>query len=137
MKAIDEFTIADTRCRVVPAVGTDDENASELRTRACGGTDAVQIIGNCSLNGRRYLILIDARASPPEPKDTDRILERLTQRELQVAMLVGKGLVNKQIADRLHLSEWTVSSYLRRIFVKLGVRTRAAMVARVIAELGE
>ncbi|EGV20460.1 response regulator transcription factor [Thiocapsa marina] len=137
MKAIDEFTIADTRCRVVPAVGTDDEEGGELRARACCGTEAAQIIGKCSLNGRRYLILIDARASPPEPKDRVGILERLTQRELQVAMLVSKGLVNKQIADRLHLRECTVSSYMRRIFLKLGVRTRAAMVARVIAELGE
>ncbi|WP_373510182.1 helix-turn-helix transcriptional regulator [Thiocapsa sp.] len=59
----------------------------------------------------------------------------MTQREPQVAVLVSKGLGNTQIADRLRLSEWTVSSYLRRIFVKLGVRTRAAMVARVMAEL--
>ncbi|HUM91481.1 MAG TPA: LuxR C-terminal-related transcriptional regulator [Candidatus Competibacter sp.] len=40
------------------------------------------------------------------------------------------GRLNKQIADRLHISEWTVSTHLRRIFAKLGVRSRAAMVYR-------
>ena len=45
------------------------------------------------------------------------------------------GRLNKQIADKLHISklhisEWTVSTHLRRIFAKLGVRSRAAMVYR-------
>jgi len=50
---------------------------------------------------------------------------------LQIAILVSQGRVNKQIACQLKLSEWTVSGYLRRIYDKLGVRTRAAMVARI------
>jgi DNA-binding CsgD family transcriptional regulator len=40
----------------------------------------------------------------------------------------GEGKVNKQIADCLKISEWTVSTYHRRIFAKLGVDSRAAMV---------
>ena len=48
--------------------------------------------------------------------------------------MVCQGRGNKQIAHRLHLSEWTVSSYLRRIFAKLGVRTRSAMVAKIFAD---
>jgi DNA-binding CsgD family transcriptional regulator len=45
-------------------------------------------------------------------------------------VLVADGLVNKQIADVLRISEWTVSTHLRRVFAKLGVDTRAAMVSR-------
>jgi DNA-binding CsgD family transcriptional regulator len=52
----------------------------------------------------------------------------LTGRELQIATLVASGKVNKQIASELHISEWTVSTHLRRIFAKLGVSSRAAMV---------
>ncbi len=43
-------------------------------------------------------------------------------------MLVALGKANKQIARQLHISEWTVASYIRRIFNKLGVDSRAAMV---------
>lgn len=49
----------------------------------------------------------------------------LTARELRVAVLVAQGCPNKQIADRLRISEWTVAIYLRRIFDKLGVDSRA------------
>lgn len=54
----------------------------------------------------------------------------LTERELQVATLVALGRANKQIARQLRISEWTVSTHLRRIFMKLGVDSRAAMVYR-------
>ncbi len=54
----------------------------------------------------------------------------LTARELQIVALVAEGRVNKQIADVLRISEWTVSTHLRRIFAKLHVDTRAAMVSR-------
>lgn len=52
----------------------------------------------------------------------------LTDRELQIATLVATGRSNKQIAHQLHISEWTVSTHLRRTFIKLGVDSRAAMV---------
>lgn len=52
----------------------------------------------------------------------------LTERELQIAVLVASGQGNKQIANQLCISEWTVSTHLRRIFIKLGVDSRAAMV---------
>lgn len=54
----------------------------------------------------------------------------LSKRELQIVALVAEGRPNKQIADQLHISEWTVSTYLRRIFAKLGVDSRAAMIYR-------
>lgn len=136
MKPIVEFTLAETRCRVVPApVGDDGEPVGGFQSGLVGEPNDARVIGTCSLDGRRYLILGNTGSPRSLPANTSTVLGRLTQRELQVAVLVSKGLVNKQIADRLHLSEFTVSSYLRRIFVKLGVRTRAAMVARVIAEL--
>jgi DNA-binding NarL/FixJ family response regulator len=50
-----------------------------------------------------------------------------------IATLVAQGLVNKQVADRLHISEWTVCTHLRRIYSKLGVSTRSAMVFRCAA----
>lgn len=56
----------------------------------------------------------------------------LTHRETQVAYLVAQGYPNKMIATALGISAFTVSSYLRRVFVKTGVNSRAAMVAHTL-----
>lgn len=58
------------------------------------------------------------------------MINTLTKGELQVVILVAEGKVNKQVARLLNISEWTVSTYMRRIFTKLGVDSRAAMVYR-------
>jgi DNA-binding CsgD family transcriptional regulator len=57
----------------------------------------------------------------------------LTSREADIVRLVAADLCNKQIADRLQISEWTVGTHMRRIFAKLGVRSRAAMVFRAMS----
>ena len=58
----------------------------------------------------------------------------LSPREHEIARMVAKGYANKTIATVLDISSWTVGSYLRRIFAKLGVSTRAAMVARLLEQ---
>jgi DNA-binding CsgD family transcriptional regulator len=55
----------------------------------------------------------------------------LSPRELQIARLVAGGATNQAIARTLDISTWTVSTHLRRIFAKLGVCTRAEMVAQL------
>jgi DNA-binding CsgD family transcriptional regulator len=51
----------------------------------------------------------------------------LTPREREVAALVAEGLADREIAERLHLSRHTVSQYVKRIYGKLGVRSRVAL----------
>jgi DNA-binding CsgD family transcriptional regulator len=60
---------------------------------------------------------------------------RLSPREQEIVRMVAKGHPNKVIADVLNISSWTVCTHLRRIFAKLGVGSRAAMVAQLL-ELG-
>lgn len=55
----------------------------------------------------------------------------LTPREHEITRLVAKGLPNKTIAGVLDMSPYTVATHLRRVFAKLGVNSRAAMVARL------
>ena len=57
-----------------------------------------------------------------------------SQREREIAELVARGRTNQQIAEVLFLSPKTVEAHLSRIFVKLGVRSRAAVGARLAAE---
>ncbi len=59
----------------------------------------------------------------------------LSPREREIARLVAEGYPNKTIAAVLDISAWTVSTHIRRIFVKLNVRSRAAMVARLLQEI--
>ena len=55
----------------------------------------------------------------------------LSAREREVARMVAKGYTNKTVAAVLEISCWTVDTHIRRIFGKLGVRSRSAMVARL------
>jgi DNA-binding CsgD family transcriptional regulator len=90
------------------------------------------------IDGRRYRLVpaeVDIDEGPaPEAAAS---ATPLTAREVQIARLVAGGLVNKQIAVELRISEWTVATHLRRIFAKLGVETRAAMVARCFGGIVE
>ncbi|WP_378741229.1 response regulator [Nocardia brasiliensis] len=56
-------------------------------------------------------------------------LDALTIREIEVFRLVGAGLSNTEIADRLCLSDGTVKTHLYRAMTKLGLRSRAQAVA--------
>ncbi|HET6145158.1 MAG TPA: response regulator transcription factor [Candidatus Acidoferrales bacterium] len=53
---------------------------------------------------------------------------RLTEREKQVLSLVFEGLTNKEVADRLQITESGVKSCLQHLFTKTGVRTRSQLV---------
>jgi NarL family two-component system response regulator LiaR len=61
----------------------------------------------------------------------DEPLDRLTPREREVLVLIGRGFPNKRIARELELSEKTVKTHVGHVLAKLGVgdRTQAAVVA--------
>jgi DNA-binding CsgD family transcriptional regulator len=80
------------------------------------------------IEGAGLAVCAEASASPSVTARARDLEERLTARELQVAVLVAQGLATKNIAHRLQISEWTVGTYLRRVFAKLNVESRAAMV---------
>lgn len=52
---------------------------------------------------------------------------KLTQRELQVAKLAGRGLTNRDIADRMGVSIRTVEGHLYQVFSKLGLSSRSQL----------
>lgn len=86
------------------------------------------VVGQFQLNNQ-LCIIVKVEADTIENNKSD-ITTLLTERELQIVQLIAQGYSNKQIAHQLHISEWTVSTHLRRIFAKLGVDSRAAMVYR-------
>jgi DNA-binding NarL/FixJ family response regulator len=64
-----------------------------------------------------------------KPADAEATrIAMLTDREREVIALVGEGLKNKQIGDRLSITETTVRHHLTSIFTKFGVESRLEMV---------
>jgi len=57
---------------------------------------------------------------------------RLTEREKQALSGVCLGLSSKDLAKRMNISPNTVKAFLRIIMVKMGVTTRAAVVAKIL-----
>lgn len=70
--------------------------------------------------------------SRPAPAEGD---QRLSQREGQILRLLAEGHSNKELARKLFVTENTVETHLRRIYGKLGIRSRTQAVARAM-EIG-
>jgi DNA-binding NarL/FixJ family response regulator len=71
--------------------------------------------------------LLDEYISRPEPGHVSPPPE-LTEREVEVLQLIGRGRSNGEIAAELFLSETTVKTHVTRIFTKLRLRDRAQAV---------
>jgi DNA-binding NarL/FixJ family response regulator len=56
--------------------------------------------------------------------DAAREMAKLTHREHEILNLLSKGYVDKEIAEALGISVWTVHGHLKKVFEKLGVHTR-------------
>lgn len=91
------------------------------------------------LDHHRYALVAEQAVEPettPSVAPPSDLRDLLTNREMQIVQLICLGYLTKQVADRLHLSEFTVRSYLKTIYCKLGVRSRAAMVFRYTQAFG-
>jgi DNA-binding NarL/FixJ family response regulator len=67
---------------------------------------------------------VTAQHSPERGKDAQARIARLTERERDVALAVGRGLSNAEIAQQLYLSVPTVKAHIGRLFMKLEVDNR-------------
>jgi len=64
----------------------------------------------------------------------DEVVERPTDRELEVLRLAGKGLTNRAIGQELGISDRTVQGHLARVYGKLQVSTRTEAVLKAVQE---
>ncbi|SEC85406.1 response regulator transcription factor [Streptomyces sp. TLI_105] len=73
--------------------------------------------------------LIEEFAARPEPaRRPSRGPDGVTEREREVLTLVGRGLSNGEIAERLHISAATAKAHVARLFAKLDARDRVQLV---------
>ncbi len=84
--------------------------------------------GQIWANSEQMSYAVEALASSPRVKAVDANgLNLLSKRELEVVHNLAEGLTNREIADRLGLSQHTIKNYLFRIFDKLGVSSRTEL----------
>ena len=72
--------------------------------------------------------VVEAFAAAAPPTSSPDGLEELTEREREIVALVGAGLSNGEIADRLVISPATARTHVSRAMLKLGCRDRAQLV---------
>lgn len=106
---------------LINLLGSPDGH-SESVPSADAGSEVVLL--DLELDGLRYLLVRMPR------QNHERL--QLSPREYEIVRMVAKGHPNKVIADVLNISSWTVCTHLKRIFAKMGVGSRAAMVAQLL-----
>ncbi|MCD9022093.1 helix-turn-helix domain-containing protein [Cohnella silvisoli] len=72
--------------------------------------------------------------SDPRPRLPDGMLERLTEREREVALLALEGLTNGEIANALYISVVTVKKHMGSIFGKLAVKNRNHLIKLLVGK---
>jgi DNA-binding CsgD family transcriptional regulator len=105
------------------AVRLVEEVLAQPPSRDAGTTQEAGPLLDARVKGFRCIVV----------RDRATARSALSPRERQIVDLVASGHPNKSIASTLGISQWTVSTHLRRLFARLGVGSRAAMVARLSA----
>ena len=102
-----------------------------------GRNDPIEMLSGCVrcvhqgqiwANSQHLSIAIGALANSPTVRAVNADgMNLLSQRELQVVRFLAEGLTNREIAERMKLSQHTVKNYLFRVFDKLGVSSRVEL----------
>jgi len=129
---------------------TDDEALFDAIMAGAAGYVLKQIRGTDLVGAVR---IIASGQSLLDPEAASRVMRRmrdqaaradplagLTGQERRILELIGEGLTNRQIGDRLFLAEKTVKNYVSALFAKLGMQRRAqaaAYAARIFDQGGK
>ncbi|QHK19006.1 response regulator [Pseudarthrobacter psychrotolerans] len=105
--------------------------ASGYVLKEIGGTDLIGALRRASKGESLFDAALKARIVQglAEPQRVDPRVASLTRQERRVLELVGEGLTNRQIGERMLLAEKTVKNYVSSLLAKLGFerRTQAAV----------
>jgi DNA-binding NarL/FixJ family response regulator len=142
-------TLPGTACLMLTGYGDDQALLGAIMAGAAGyvskqtaGTDLVSALrrvasGESILDpqaSRQVMARLRQRTAGPDP------VSMLSEQEKRVLELIGEGLTNRQIAERMFLAEKTVKNYVSSMLTKLGMQRRtqaAAFAARHIGDHGE
>ncbi|WP_051942930.1 response regulator [Streptacidiphilus rugosus] len=116
--------------------------ASGYVLKQISGTDLISAVrtvgsGQSMLDpGAATRLMARLRGQATQAPQQPDVLAELTDRERDILALIGEGLTNREIGQRLYLAEKTVKNHISRMLAKLGVerRVQAAVIASQAAE---
>lgn len=122
-----------TRTRLLIADALREQDPEIARSEAHSALDGFEAIGAArdADAAAAFLRGLGVKAARAGPKG----IGTLTKREREVLALLGGGLSNPEIAERLYLSRKTVQHHVAHILAKLGVRSRAEAAAEAVRSL--
>ncbi|MFD5093483.1 response regulator [Amycolatopsis thailandensis] len=128
------------RCLMLTSYADDEALFTAIMAGASGFV-LKQVLGNDLVSAIRTIAdggsLLDSRTTAAlmnrirRENDREDPIAGLSEQERAVFELIGEGLTNREIGDRLFLAEKTIKNYVSRILGKLGIqrRTQAAVLA--------
>lgn len=137
---VSDPTLSGTHIVIVSTFELDDYVAQAITAGASGflvkDTEPVELIravrvaaaGEALLSPGVTKRLLERVATGLKPAPQTSALDSLTDREREVLALVGLGLTNTEIGERLYLSPLTAKTHVSRIMSKLGARDRVHLV---------
>ncbi|HZQ69329.1 MAG TPA: response regulator transcription factor [Terriglobales bacterium] len=91
--------------------------------------------GEIWANNQQMAYMVESLASTPAVHAVDSNgMNLLSKRELEVVRSLAEGLTNREIAERLGLSQHTIKNYLFRVFDKLGVSSRVELLYMTLTQ---
>jgi DNA-binding CsgD family transcriptional regulator len=137
-RAIERLQDATVRCATNGARGYQVEAQAELvaalteRGAAGDAERAREVAARAIVSAREldmapFLARLESWSTQPDPTASAADDGGLTRRQLEVAELVAQGLTNREIAERLTLSERTAENHIQHIMIKLGVPNRSGI----------
>ncbi|GAA1899218.1 response regulator [Streptantibioticus ferralitis] len=137
-------------CLMLTSFDDDDALLDAIMAGASGyvlkqikGSDLVSAVrtvasGQSMLDPHTTARLMSSLRDDGQEHRQDETLAVLTPREREILVLIGEGLTNRQIGQRLFLSEKTIKNHISRLLAKLGVerRIQAAVLATEAAKAG-
>ena len=93
--------------------------------------------GQIWANSQQMSFAVEALAASPMVRAVDANgLSLLSKREMDVVRSLAEGLTNREIAERLGLSQHTIKNYLFRVYDKLGVSSRLELLFMTLTQAG-
>jgi DNA-binding NarL/FixJ family response regulator len=109
-----------------------DAGAAAFLTKGSDATELIDAVRQI-MRGQRFVgRAIAQRLALANATGENAPLDRLTARELEVAMMLGRGERPQDIASRMHISDKTVHTYKTRVLSKLEIRTESELTLMLV-----
>lgn len=129
LDVLERIKASDSSCRVLVFSSLDPWFFQDRCMRAgalayvAKSNDLIQLqkAVHAVMTGYTYFARLPSTSQDPQQRSEKEMVDKLSNRELTILQYLARGSSNKAIAERMHLSHKTVSTYKTRLIEKLGV----------------